>query len=32
VRHRKHGDQGVQKTDEFIAKITQLIESKTAAD
>ena len=32
VRHRKHGDQGVQKTDEFIAKIAQLIESKTAAD
>jgi threonyl-tRNA synthetase len=32
VRHRKHGDQGVKKTDDFIASITALIESKSAAD
>jgi len=32
VRHRKHGDQGVKTTDEFISSITALIESKSAAD
>jgi threonyl-tRNA synthetase len=32
VRHRKHGDQGVKKTDEFIADLLKLIESKSASE
>jgi threonyl-tRNA synthetase len=32
VRHRKHGDQGVQKTDDFIAQITKLIETNAATE
>jgi len=32
VRHRKHGDQGIKKTDEFIADLLKLIESKSTAD
>ena len=32
VRHRKHGDQGIKKTDEFIADLLQQIESKSAGD
>ena len=32
VRHRKHGDQGIRKTDEFIADLLQQIETKSTAD
>ena len=32
VRHRKHGDLGIKKTDEFVAELLQLIESKSTAD
>jgi threonyl-tRNA synthetase len=32
VRNRKHGDQGVQKVDEFIASARQLIETKAVSE
>jgi threonyl-tRNA synthetase len=32
VRNRKHGDQGVQKLDEFIASARQLIETKAVSE
>jgi threonyl-tRNA synthetase len=32
VRHRKHGDRGVQSVEAFLEHVTQLIEKKISSD
>ena len=32
VRHRKHGDQGVQSVEAFLEQVTHLIEKKICSD